>query len=137
MANLIQQKFSSDCGVAALAMFLGRPYEDVAVHCSGWELMRHGLSGPRTDFLASLFGVEISYRHPDVIDWTKPAVLSVPSLNIDGSHAVYWDGQRINDPNEGKAGKRVYSESLDYGGRRSAQEQCFVGYQRNDECSVS
>lgn len=130
MTKLIQQKFSSDCGVACLAMFLGRPYEDVAVHCSGWELMRHGLSGPRVDFLTCLFGVEINYRHPDVIDWTKPAVLSVTSLNVDGAHAVYWDGERINDPNEGKPGKRAYSEDINKRGPRGAKEKTFVGYQR-------
>lgn len=130
MTTFIQQKFGSDCAVACLAMFLGVPYDRVALHVTGWELVEHGLTGPRVDFLAGLFGVEIRYRAPEIIDWERPAVLSVPSLNNGGAHAVFWDGVRFWDPQEGNAGKRAYSPEASSHGPRSVRDKCFVGYQR-------
>jgi hypothetical protein len=41
--TIIQQKFTADCAVACLAMFLGIKYEDVLRHVSGHELTLGGL----------------------------------------------------------------------------------------------
>ncbi len=33
--------------------------------------------------------------------WGRRALLQVPSKNIDGTHIVYWDGERLHDPSPG------------------------------------
>lgn len=41
--------------------------------------------------------------------WQRRAVLSVNSLNNNGgSHAVYWDGEKVYDPQEGIEGKIAF-----------------------------
>lgn len=123
---MIQQHFQSDCAVACLAMFLGVKYEDVAKHCHGFELVTFGLCGKRTYDIADLFGADILWRDVSKLDYSKPAVLSVPSLNIPGGrHSVYWDGKTIFDPNVGRPDKRTYTTE-------NAWDYALDGYQRDE-----
>lgn len=128
MTTFISQRFSSDCAVACMAMFLGVDYEEVARHCTGWELTRGGMPNHRETYITSLFEVEIVFRDISKIDRRQPAVLTVPSLNSDtgGTHAVYWDGARLHDPNHGRPGKRYY-------GQKKAWDAAIEGYQRAEQ----
>ena len=56
----IQQKFTADCAVVCLAMFLGVEYEDVLRHVSGHELTLGGLT-MRLSYIARLFEVEYPF----------------------------------------------------------------------------
>lgn len=125
MTELIQQRFTADCAVCCLAMFLGVDYEKVAQHCRGDELVRNGLVNMRERYIAELFEVAIVFRDVGKLDQTQPAVLTVPSLNSDRgqTHAVYWDGQRVWDPNHGLAGRRSYTN-------QAAWSVAIEGYQR-------
>lgn len=109
---MIQQRFNADCAVACLAMFLGVEYEEVAKHCTGWELVRDGMPNFRGKHLASLFKAAIVFLDPAMLDRARPAVLAVPSLNeAGGTHALFWDGTRVFDPNEGREGKFIYDRA--------------------------
>jgi hypothetical protein len=121
----IQQKFAADCAVACLAMFLGVEYEDVLRHVGGHELTLGGLTNYREAYIARLFQVEISFLDRIKIDRSKPAVLTVPSLNSKTglTHAVYWDGTRVYDPNQGRESKKSYTSE-------AAWEVAIKGYQR-------
>jgi len=113
---LMRQRFDADCAVCCLAMFLGLEYEDVAKHCAGYELVWAGLTNDRERAIASLYRVDVEFVDGSRIDWDRPAVVTVPSLNACGerpaTHAVYWDGERSWDPNSGREGKRVYTNQL-------------------------
>lgn len=55
--------------------------------------------------------------HPNVARqflWGRPALLSIVSLNHgpDGRHLVFYDGQRVLDPQEGRRGKK-FATSID------------------------
>ena len=119
------ERFTADCAVACLAMFLGVEYEDVLRHVGGHELTLRGLTNYREAYIARLFEVEISFLDRTKIDRSKPAVLTVPSLNSKTglTHAVYWDGTRIYDPNQGCKGKKTYTS-------QAAWEVAIDGYQR-------
>lgn len=109
--KFIQQRMPADCAVAALAMFLEKPYEHIAELCSGAELVRLGLSWTRENFILGLFDVEADVYAASLIDWSQPAILSVPTLNEaeGGSHSIYWDGNRVWDPQMGREGKSSYT----------------------------
>jgi len=109
--RFVQQRMSADCTVAALAMFLGRSYEDIARHCSGAELVQYGLPWARERHICELFKVDVEVVDRSLINWKHAAILTVPSLN-DGkgqTHAVYWDGHRVWDPQKGREGKASYT----------------------------
>lgn len=122
---LIQQRFTSDCAVACLAMFLGVDYEAIVRHCTGYELVLNGLANAREAYIAKMFEVDLIFLDRTKLKKRKPAVLTVPSLNSDkgATHALYWDGKRIYDPNYGRSGKRTYTN-------QSAWEVVIEGYQR-------
>jgi hypothetical protein len=127
---LIQQKFTADCAVAALAMFLGVDYEDILPHVAGHELVHNGLANAREKYIAGMFEVEIVFRDRTKIDWSQPAVLTVPSMNSEtgATHAVYWDGDRVWDPNHGRVGKKSYTNQM-------AREVVIDAYQRCPDTS--
>ncbi len=110
MTKRVSQRFTADCTVACLAMFLGVGYEAVIKHCSGYELVFGGLTNNRERYLAKLFEIEIVFKDVSKLERGGPAVLTVPSLNSDrgATHAVYWDGKRLFDPNRGRRGKLAY-----------------------------
>ncbi len=109
--RFIQQRMPADCSVACLAMFLGKTYEHIARHCSGAELVQHGLPWPRERYICELFRTNAEVLDISLFNWKRAGILTVPSLN-DGkgqTHAVYWDGRRAWDPQKGRPGKAAYS----------------------------
>lgn len=124
--DFVQQRMPADCAVATLAMFLGLTYEDIAKHCAGYELAIQGLSWSREEYIFGLFETPVAVYDRSLIDWSQPAILSVPSLNEPdgGTHSVYWDGTRAWDPQMGRPGKGVYSN-------QRAKEFALVGIQRD------
>lgn len=120
----VKQRFRSDCAVCCLAMFLGCEYEEIARHCAGHELVANGLTNFREKHIAGLFEVDIVFRDTSMLDRSRKAVLTVPSLNsgVGLTHAVFWDGNRIWDPAYTVAGKKWYTNQM-------AWEVCIEGYQ--------
>lgn len=113
--KLIQQRNRSDCGLAAMAMALGKEYDELwtpedvqkvlderGISDVGDWLERKGLKR-REDFsTVYTFGREKAAE----LLWGRPALLSIVSLNEQqGNHLVYFDGYRIWDPQEGREGK--------------------------------
>ncbi len=125
MTDFIPQRMPADCAVAALAMFLGVTYEDIARHCTGSELVDSGMPWVRENHILHLFKAPCDVFDRTVMDWSSPAILSVPSLNeAEGvTHSVYWDGSRVWDPQQGRKGKASYTNQL-------AQELAITGIQR-------
>lgn len=125
---MIQQRFDADCAAACLAMLLGVTYEQVAQHCAGNQLVRYGVPDFKLIDIARLFDRELVAVDSTLIDWTRPAILTVPSYNTqpgagsNGMHAVFWDGARCHDPNEGRPGKRTYTN-------QAARRQALDGMQ--------
>lgn len=112
MTTLVQQKSGNDCVLAAVAMALGKTWEELwtqedlntAIEKKGLNtgdyLERAGLVREQDYRSVYLNGVDMQavYR----LLWKRRAVLSVHSLNNEGgSHAVYWDGEKLWDPHEG------------------------------------
>lgn len=124
----VQQKFDADCVVACLAMFLGVEYEEIATHCKGYEIVKFGVSDSVSKRICGMFKIEIEPLHPTVMDWAEPAILTVPSLNqvvdgqTNGTHAIYWDGKRVYDPQKGRKGRKTYTN-------QAAREYCLYGQQ--------
>lgn len=43
--------------------------------------------------------------------WGRPCMMSVPSLNTPGGwHLLYYDGERVYDPQNGRRNKRYYND---------------------------
>lgn len=128
MTDFVQQRMPADCAVATLAMFLGVAYEDIARHCTGAELVDSGLSWSRENHILHLFRKPCDVFDRTVMDWNAPAILSVPSINeAEGvTHSLYWDGNRVWDPQQGRKGKHSYSNQM-------ARELAITGIQRQTE----
>ena len=109
MTKFIRQKFSTDCGFACVAMFAAVNYETVVRHASGYELVYSGLSPAREVEILLLFGLEVEARDSSLFDKSRPAIITVGSLNGGGRlHGVFWDGKKIFDPQKGRRGKDYY-----------------------------
>lgn len=110
--KLIQQRNDSDCMLAALAMVLGREYDDLwtpafvakvqaAPGCTH-DLLREAwiIAGLKEN--RDVFSVYAGYDNFELVKKMlrgRRAVLSVPSLNNkDGHHAVAWSGTELLDP---------------------------------------
>ena len=109
--RFVQQRMPADCTIACLAMFLGKRYEEIARHVSGAEMVQYGLPWPRERFICELFQVDVEIVDISLFNWRRAGILTVPSLN-DGkgqTHAVYWDGKRVWDPQHGRPGKGAYT----------------------------
>lgn len=108
MTKLVTQKTGSDCVLAAIAMAVGKSYDeawtaedtDAVTECRGindytpW-MARQGLQ--------EYVDYKQVWTHDNAtlsaMLWGRRAILAVASLNIDGGwHAVYWDGERLYDP---------------------------------------
>jgi hypothetical protein len=122
MTILIEQRLATDCMIACIAMALTLPYEEVyeaAIKSEAYDpdsgegirsedkiLTELGLfKSPNYKEDASDFREQHKdwaiapefFRHKF---WGRPAIFSVPSLNkVGGSHAVYYDGYKLYDPN--------------------------------------
>lgn len=117
----IKQRSGNDCVLAAIAMAIG---------ASSWQdawkeedlqavIDSRGVSDFEPWFARHHIEEYKDYRHLYVhgdtmntvkaLLWRRRAILSTNSLNNDhGSHAVYWDGVKVFDPQEGVEGKLAY-----------------------------
>ena len=94
---MITQKHDSDCCVAALAMFLGREYEEIAIFCTEDEKTKSGVAMVKVFDIAKVFGIALEYAR-DFYQEEK-ALLVVDSLVLEGQrHLIYWDTELIQDP---------------------------------------
>jgi hypothetical protein len=124
MTTLINQRYLTDCVIAAISMALDLPYEEVyAAAIESGEYKEDHLEGIRREenILTHLglqgltfkegkgIGGDFRSKHKDYAIspeffrntfWGRPTIFSVPSLNkVGGHHAVYYDGYKVYDPN--------------------------------------
>lgn len=120
MTILVTQKSPHDCVLAAIAMAVGKTWEEAwtqedlaaVIKSRGiadidpW-MKRHGAE-PYVDYReVYVHGTRLGMVC--ALLWKRRALLSVNSLNNDGgSHMIYWDGECILDPNEGYEGKIAF-----------------------------
>lgn len=108
---MIKQRLPTDCAICTIAMALGKQYDEVmaaAVARGAFDpaegvrreyhiIEQFGLK-MMTDFRV-LHRMQLAPEYFRDLAWGRPAILAVPSLNIDGgSHSVYWSGTDLFDP---------------------------------------
>jgi hypothetical protein len=99
-SKLIYQRHNSDCAIAALAMYLGKSYDELKHHYTRTERRHAGASIEKTLNVADSYKTYFGVFYGNEFDRTRPALVIVPSRNHvpDGKHMIYWDGQRVYDP---------------------------------------
>lgn len=98
---MIRQRNTNDCGVAALAMFLGVTYEQAVAFCTdigppGWTP-----ETPTSELHLLYAAAQAGHDSAQVVRFIEgvPAIVAVQSVNFEKSqHAVYWDGAAVFDP---------------------------------------
>lgn len=133
--NLIRQKEPSDCGIAAIAMFTKLSYDEVrscAINTSYFK-KKHGTyscsgilrklgfeqenySGDNSYITKSGKFKSIPHIHHYIsgsalrqLLWGRRCLISVESLNNEnGLHLIYYDGENILDPQNGRKGKKYF-----------------------------
>lgn len=109
---LIRQREKSDCSICTIAMALDKSYEEVMRVALLEDAWRRD-EGCRREYqiiekfgLKQMEGFRIMWRG-NILDaefflhfsWRRKAILSVPSLNIEGGfHSVFTDGRKLYDP---------------------------------------
>lgn len=117
--DYIEQRYSNDCGIAALAMLYDMPYE---VICRLVLKAERGQFDGTTIDHARFVGVQMNdpcrvwYSTPDTRPllvgrlYGRQAILIVPAKDhrISGDwHALYWTGREVLDPSPvGKYGRK-------------------------------
>ncbi len=109
--NVVQQRADWDCVLACLAMWTGRPYDELLelykVMDPAGFLRQQGVSGSMKEAIMSKLGME-----PIVLTTAYgavPGILSFPSLNNPGGgHAVFYDGYRSWDPQTDREDRKWY-----------------------------
>lgn len=117
MTKRIKQKGEADCGIASFAMLLDLPYTTVKkVVYAHFGISRKkkfdGLNYYDDIALAKKFGIRLKLwqagknnRKKLIADLVgRKAILVVPTKSKkpqhkDGMHAVYWNGDKLLDPN--------------------------------------
>jgi hypothetical protein len=106
--KFVQQRNDHDCVIACLAMWTGHDYDDVAS-----RLVRVNDGVCLWEAVKYLRSVGQPARRSIWWFHTHRAILDLPSLNfVGGMHAVYWDGERLFDPNEKRPGRLVWTREL-------------------------
>jgi hypothetical protein len=103
MTKYVRQRSQNDCGVAALAMFLGMTYEQT-VECIREARPDYELGASTEVALLLQVASENTPGFPVITHLrtvVRPALLCVRSpAEPEFGHAVYWDGERIWDPDD-------------------------------------
>ena len=106
--ELVIQRSDHDCVVACLAMWTGIDYDRIAA-----EVPRVGGGVCLWDAVKYLRANGYTARRSVWWFHSHKAILDLPSLNhVGGMHAVYWDGDELFDPNQGRPGKLVWTRAL-------------------------
>jgi hypothetical protein len=97
---MIKQRSHSDCGVACLAMYLSKSYEEIMEMIEIRLARKAPIEGMTNVELAKILA---QYQHRPMQIFTLihgvKAILSVPSLGTKKKfHYIYWDGSNIYDP---------------------------------------
>lgn len=108
----IKQKGKWDCCIASIAMMVG---EDYAVVLLAYEKLypNHKKKGLSDDEILKL--LKAFKCRPKIIDAVIKNIsglMFLPSKNENGSHAVYFNGREILDPNYKVPGKKYYQKKL-------------------------
>jgi hypothetical protein len=108
----IKQKSDWDCCIASIAMMTGQSYESVL---KKFEELFPGASGlgladPEIIELLRAFKANPIIIETVILD--IPCILFLPSKNEEGSHAVFFCGKQIYDPNFKVKGKKYYPKNL-------------------------
>lgn len=111
--QLIKQRNSSDCMLAAIAMVVGKQYDELWTPEFVQRVVDgHGCNDDLTAEALKIAGHRLGTDCWQVYTWTingdtkrllwgRRAILSVPSLNYQhGSHAIAWDGRTVYDPSK-------------------------------------
>lgn len=111
--NHIKQKGTWDCCIASVAMLLDKSYDEVLKKFKKIfpSFKKNGLNDYQITKLLKSFKAK-----PDIIEaviLNIPCILFLPSKNDDnGSHAVFFCGEKIYDPNYKVPGKKYYRRHL-------------------------
>ena len=113
--NIINQRTDRDCVIACIAMWTCNPYEEILSAFEGkfgdeW-LTKYGVTSDQQGELLRYFGII-----PVTIS-TCPTectgILSFPSLNVPaGGHALFWSNGKVYDPQNGREGKKFYTNEM-------------------------
>lgn len=108
----IKQKSNWDCCIASVAMITRNDYETVLDQFKKIfpRNRKSGLTDPEIIKLLKSFKFKPKIINAVVLN--VPAILFLPSKNEKGSHAVYFDGQEIFDPNYRVRGKKYYGRNI-------------------------
>ena len=125
----IEQKYSNDCAIAALAMLVDLPYSDVRKTILETQSPKKPFDGVTFSHAKrgmALYGlrlrrVDLEYCVDKYLQlMNHPGVLMVPGRNTaypNEWHAVYWDGRHVYDPSPtkkyGKNGKTAIKLATD------------------------
>lgn len=109
--QLIKQRNNNDCMLAAIAMVVGKQYDELWTPEFVQRVVDgHGCNAELTAEALKIAGYHAKVDYWQVHTWDinddakrlllgRRAILSVPSLNFQhGSHAVAWDGLKAYDP---------------------------------------
>jgi hypothetical protein len=109
----VKQKHDWDCVIASIAMMAGVEYNDVLkTYIKLYpKHQKSGLNDDEIFHILSQFGIR-----PKIIDAVVKnlsGIMFLPSKNDKGgSHAVYFTGDEIFDPNYRIKGKKYYAKKI-------------------------
>lgn len=108
MSYFVQQRTAYDCGVACLAMALIISYENALTLVEREAIdITKGMRDEEVHKIIQGLGIDVTMS--EFFFPMKKQIVAVPSLNLtDCYHYVYWDGEKVHDPNYGKENKRHY-----------------------------
>lgn len=119
MTVQIPQRHEWDCGICCIAMMTGKTYEAVYAVSPTHYIQRLGMSdGMAVDIIKKLgfYNIVLAKRILPCLPG-EPLMLAVPpksgprkSLKPAKMHYIFWDGDKILDPQAGREGKRFYDE---------------------------
>lgn len=106
MYQLVQQRTDGDCAVACIAMFAKVSYDTVIKDCfEGRD--PYGVNCPEEAAALTKLGI-YGASVPRFVD-SVAGILTVPSLNTRNQwHAVFTDGEKLFDPQNGRESKKFY-----------------------------
>ncbi|MGO4440743.1 ATP-grasp domain-containing protein [Rhizobium sp. RAF56] len=126
----VHQRNDNDCLICALAMYLGRTYQEIqalALDCDP----AFPLGGPMSHSIMRGVANKCGFVLLSGIYmlWSRPAIIGVASPTIpNAGHAVFWDGEKIIDPGLCERVDRAYVDrwGLEFTQRASDLEPLIV-----------
>lgn len=103
--KLIKQKSNWDCGIAAIAMFTNKSYDEVlkALRKLYPDHGNNEISNVQEEKILRHFRVRPIVLPFEFINLKIRSMILIQSLNDEFSwHSIFFDGKNIYDPNNGK-----------------------------------